>query len=572
MADQEDDLINFERPVLQAQVAGQPGEDSLTDTGSVPAAADNRRDLAAQTVSQDPRQPVRLPMQQLSDHWAAHRKSTQLGPIQRPGPAGHAYFFVSHAAELSAGVIEAVHGEMLEFAKDRSDVFFDIQGRGPTRYLAIRAPSVDLAHECLDEARTCADNIIFDKTVRLDAAFVKPPPYPLDSVEIKLARLPASGSARPTMLPCSQPRISLERAAAQQESSYGGPLRQQLASALSKAGRIKERVNLRVRLGHFHLLAYPRQEGRSEPEFTYGVFSDLVKKSRTKSQVMTQVGGLGEAMQILKAIKTNTDSFLAEDMAVLSVADVGPVFVFEALSKKHKFEAQLRPLGNAGLDGGAGNFKVSNIDALELMEGSIGKQLDFRTLCLDQPLDWKIETVNEQRKTIGFEALKSEIRGANIRFTTGEGDKDEHYPRLYFANKDKVFTALDKVAMQSLFRFRYNPAPYAVEFVLRRQWDSPSAMVNMEVDPVTTFGITIYGEDWSDTRASEITRTGQGWGTELEHLFRQDHGGQEDYVARSGQERVQAFLDVLDDIQHALSPDTRKLGQPSVGPQPSQLV
>lgn len=146
--------------------------------------------------------------------------------------------------------------------------------------------------------------------------------------------------------------------------------------------------------------------------------------------------------------------------------------------------------------------------------------------------------------------MESEIRTARINFPVDtDKARDEDYPRLLFSKNGKKAKELPRVAIKSVFRFRYSPAPYQVEFTIRREWPSAAAMSNMKNEPVTTFGVTVYGDHWGETRASDVTKTGQGWGQELEVLFRPIV----DDSANNGEQRVQAMLNVIHDIRHALS-------------------
>lgn len=79
------------------------------------------------------------------------------------------------------------------------------------------------------------------------------------------------------------------------------------------------------------------------------------------------------------------------------------------------------------------------------------------------------------------------------------------------------------------------------------------AMTGQRAEPLITFGTTVYGEHWGETRASEIAKTGRGWGEELEILFSDELGpGSTD---ANGQTRVRAFVETINAIRDALSVD-----------------
>lgn len=142
------------------------------------------------------------------------------------------------------------------------------------------------------------------------------------------------------------------------------------------------------------------------------------------------------------------------------------------------------------------------------------------------------------------------MRAATVLFNPGEGGKDEDYPRVHFSRGHKLADSLKQVAIKNVFRFRYSQAPYKLEFTIRREWGDIRAMHSKKELPVTTYDITVYGENWGEVRASEIARTGQGWGKELENLFYDDLDcGIQDL---SGQERVGRFVDTVQRIRQAL--------------------
>jgi hypothetical protein len=89
-------------------------------------------------------------------------------------------------------------------------------------------------------------------------------------------------------------------------------------------------------------------------------------------------------MRTLAAIKKKGSPFLPEDMSSFSSAAVRPEYVFEAQSKKHRFEVQLRQLSQPGAGKDAG-WKVSHVQAYDTTQrGSSGVRLSFKTLSLDE--------------------------------------------------------------------------------------------------------------------------------------------------------------------------------------------
>jgi hypothetical protein len=163
-----------------------------------------------------------------------------------------------------------------------------------------------------------------------------------------------------------------------------------------------------------------------------------------------------------------------------------------------------------------------------------------------------IEMLPETPIEAGYERIKSEIRSATITFDKKQDQRDDDYPRIHFPPDHMLVNSLEKVAIKSVFRFRYSTAPYKLEFTIRRDWADMHAMYNGDKRPATTFNITIYGENWGEARACEIAGTDQGWGRELENLFHDD--GEHFAQGLGGQERVRALVEAVEGIRHALIP------------------
>jgi hypothetical protein len=155
----------------------------------------------------------------------------------------------------------------------------------------------------------------------------------------------------------------------------------------------------------------------------------------------------------------------------------------------------------------------------------------------------------------GYEIMRSEILSANVRVCRVSKSRDADYPRLRFEGRHAKARLLGPVAVRSVFRFRYNPAPYQVEFTIRRQWTNALAMGNQRNEPTTTFGITVYGEHWGDTRASELAKTSEGWGSQLEHLFVDTQNRPHNFGMSGGspgEERTRELINVIHDIRQVL--------------------
>lgn len=328
------------------------------------------------------RHAVDLPQPPLMEQWVHDKKQKALAGLSNiPVPPGHAYFVLSHDRELEKGVIEAVHVEMLAFMKGQTDIFIQVQGPKIRPFLYIEAPNQDLITACLDEARAWADNIINDKTAKLDLVFVEPPTSDHSSFEIMRR------GARPEMVP------SVEDSSASDQllfshSVFEKSFVQQLTSGLKKAGRIKDKINLRVHIGRYVLTSVRRPPGLDqddEQRFSFQEFSRIMRQSRARGRFLTYTGELAEALCVLRSIKNNDKVFLAGDMA-LATGEVEPEFYFDAESSKWRLEAHLHRRGEvmAANHELRSALEVAGVRAVEIVEGRENIQLDFKTLSLGQ--------------------------------------------------------------------------------------------------------------------------------------------------------------------------------------------
>jgi hypothetical protein len=124
---------------------------------------------------------------------------------------------------------------------------------------------------------------------------------------------------------------------------------------------------------------------------------------------------------------------------------------------------------------------------------------------------------------------------------------------MTFKNRQRLSSQLNKVAIKSVYRFKYSSTYYVVEFTIRREWENIMAMTDRR-EPLATFGITVYGEHWGDTRASDVAKTGRGWGEELEILFSDELA--QGSANANGESRVRAFVETINAVRDALSVDS----------------
>ncbi|ETS86808.1 hypothetical protein PFICI_00636 [Pestalotiopsis fici W106-1] len=512
-------------------------------------------DAAFEAVLHRPRQPVYLDAPPLLEQWAKGPKGKErLRQQGIPTQRGRACLVLSHNGQVLDGVLLATYEELAEVAKDQEGYLFEIQEPLSGRpFLYIEAPSQSLAASCLDEARTIAQNIIDDKATKLDLVLIEPPSAPLQSLVVQLQL------GRPQLVANQTSPLDPDNDGLR-KTWFESKLRQELSWALKKAGRIKNRVTLRVHLGHFLLRSFPPQQSRipgTETGLDFEAFHRAVRHPRTRHDFATKIGSLEQALRVLQAIKSQNELFCSEDMAI-TLADVQPEYYFGGEVEEWQFSARLRPWSATATEMKRGKkppkpFQVAAVEAVKIARSNAGSQLDFKCLNLEQFFDWKIDTVPEAPiRTKGFDILNSELRAADIQVPESTGVRDGAFPRIHFRGKYEKAKALNKVAIKSVFRFRYRPAPYQVEVTITREWEKVVAMGDQ---PLNSFGVVIYGERWGESRALELTKTGQGWGPELEHLFvdRQNdiHAGLD--RLSSGDERAQCLIDAIHNIRSALS-------------------
>ncbi|KAI0124627.1 hypothetical protein BJ170DRAFT_685504 [Xylariales sp. AK1849] len=503
-------------------------------------------------LRQRPRIPLGPAVPVLSYQWVDEkRREVQMRQYEESHKRGRAIFIVSHNSGLIEGVIDAVHKELSQL---RRDIRFKVLGDAAFPYLSIDAPSEELA-ACIEEAQTLTDELISDKTVKTTAIFVEPPACPVNTVKVQLHHSGVSQSARPKISPCEATFSTLSQHS-DREETYMAHFCQQLSGALKRVGRINSDFNLQVIFGHFHILSHQQKAASlgqgSDTQYGFDQLDTLIRHPRTKGDMKAQMGDLRGALQVLKAIKKHGSSFVAETMSVASAAEVRAEYVFEAESSQYRFRAYLQSAGDAGVGGQAGAFRTSRIQVFKVAERSgSGAELDITTLSVDRKFDWKIETVHASPEADkSFESLKSELRSAKIGFLQGQGERDEDYPHVRFHNRGRLVN-VKKVAMNSIFRFMYSGTEYVVDLTIRREWNGIPDMSDGK-DPTTTFGATVYGQHWRQTRASEVAKPGQGWGKELESLLGDDQDQEE---AANGQDRVRGFVKTIHAIRNALSAD-----------------
>jgi hypothetical protein len=235
------------------------------------------------------RQPVRTPVPTLGEQWAAEKqRQGHAGAHVDPPRCRLACLVVAHEPQCAEGVIEATHTEMIEFARGKQALSFQIRSGASPTYLLVEAASTYGVAECIDEARLCAENIILDKTAKMSAVFVEPPL--LDDFEVQLER--KSGYTHLRMLGSTKPPSSTTHQGLSRQSSYKDSMCCQLATALKRVGRIQDSMNLRIYLGRFSLLSYPESvTSGGQPNMLHRLdqVSRLLQHQRTISALQTQL-------------------------------------------------------------------------------------------------------------------------------------------------------------------------------------------------------------------------------------------------------------------------------------------
>jgi hypothetical protein len=333
-----------------------------------------------------PRREIYLDPPPILEQWMDDKKGN---PQSRQSETSQrrtcAYLILSHDKGFEKGIIEQTRKEMVEISQGREDIIFQVQGPSDCEYLYIEGPSQEVVAGCLDEARTAANNMIDDKSVRLDPLLIELPAPPLESMEVVVDT--GETGFRPRLL--TSVASSVDSHDVTLQKSYFEKFQlQHLTSVLQKAGRIKDKVNLRVRFGHYHLTGFlvePFMERSDGLYLSFEQFGEFMHNRHTSGIFETQVGDLERALQVLHVIKSNDRLFLSEDMAT-ATADVQPEFYFDADSTSYRYEVDLRPRGLLDLGKRRENvtLKATSIRAIKKIMPMIGTHLSFKTLSLDR--------------------------------------------------------------------------------------------------------------------------------------------------------------------------------------------
>ncbi|KAH8676385.1 hypothetical protein BX600DRAFT_508544 [Xylariales sp. PMI_506] len=201
--------------------------------------------------------------------------------------------------------------------------------------------------------------------------------------------------------------------------------------------------------------------------------------------------------------------------------------------------------------GDLATFPITKVQAYEILaQKNYSVVLNMIAQGVDRKFDWAIETIYESPglKSETAKILTRELRTARISV---DSIQDEKWPCLKFPKTCQFLTEFKQVGIKSVFYFFFGNSSYIVEITIHRIWESFMDMANDKAVPTVTFEVAIYGQHWGESRATEIIKSGQGWGQELEILFLDPAIP----VTANGYTRVRGFIGIVNAVCEALSVD-----------------
>ncbi|ORY56682.1 uncharacterized protein BCR38DRAFT_490566 [Pseudomassariella vexata] len=487
------------------------------------------------------RRSITWPAEPITQQWNEYRtqgRKLQAKPID-------AVFTLSHYPALTEGVVTAIHKELARRLPKK--VMLRVEGQAPYEYLYISADSGSVVIDGIRMARSLADELIADKTIKTCEMFAEPPAFLNEFCRIVLD-INASGPGHPRLLQHGNQDLPDPQRLADHQTKFLDDFCLRLSAALKRVGRLDSGTELRVKFGRFVLQTYPKVP---DGGYTFDRFSSVLQDPRATGKLQSQFSGMEKALRVLGTFKREGSAFGSTVFADPDPSLVRPDFLLEAFSRGHKFEAALQSPAAASLPGETITFKMPLIEAFKV--DASDRKLDIITVTPGRNFDWKIETVDKAAVTEkSFNAIEKYLKSATVAMSKENQvvDINKDYPRIRLEHRNPIAYQFDKVAIKSVFRFEFTGTLYIVDFTIRREWKSMRAMTEGEVEPAVTFSITVYGGHWDDSmRASNLGLGGRGWGEELQVLLPSDGQGLSPPDAKG---RVRAFVGVIHAIRDAL--------------------
>ncbi|CAD6446474.1 fce0e70d-13b0-4d60-914a-a50e0cb76599 [Sclerotinia trifoliorum] len=291
--------------------------------------------------------------------------------------------------------------------------------------------------------------------------------------------------------------------------------REELNKNLNELSHLKDWMRMRAHFGELHLTHW--QTDLTDGQQTLDGFMKMMKRTRTRGTFEKGVDPL-IVKYMMERVKLNPDNFKVWSGTDYVLADVKPKHV--AIFTVQNSSGEMFHI-EADVDKTHGGYQCGEVKVME--EERRNKCVEIVTIDIEQ-VDWALEIISETAGTMLDSSFQDLVQSCLQPFvhsglnTQGlEERKDQYgfeYPRI--TPRGQAGLRVDKVTLQSVYRFKTRSGGYCLEFTINRDWDG----LRTTPEPNISGGITMFHDQWDiDMESNEHTTADRKWEKDMSNFF-----------------------------------------------------
>ncbi|KAF7915619.1 hypothetical protein EAE99_010132 [Botrytis elliptica] len=291
--------------------------------------------------------------------------------------------------------------------------------------------------------------------------------------------------------------------------------RNELSVHLNHLTRLEDRMQMRVHFGELHLTRW--QTALTDGEQDWVAFKKMMARKGMRGTFEKAVDPRA-VIHMMAYVKSKLNKFMVWSSTDYDLQNVKPKFV--AILIVQNSSGQMFQI-EADIDTVYGGYQCGVVKVVE--EERRNKCVEIVTVDIEQ-VDWTIEIISETAGTVvdsSFQALVQSCLQPYVR--TGlntrrmEERKDKYgfvYPRI--TPRVQAGLRVEKVTLQSIYRFKTQKGGYCLEFTINRNWNGLSTVA----EPDVSAGVTVFHDLWdTDMEANDHTTMDRDWQRDMSNFF-----------------------------------------------------
>ncbi|TGO27574.1 hypothetical protein BPAE_0040g00550 [Botrytis paeoniae] len=291
--------------------------------------------------------------------------------------------------------------------------------------------------------------------------------------------------------------------------------RRELSNHLNELTRLKDRMQMRVHCGELHLTRW--QTVLTDGKQDWDAFTKMMDRKGIRG-VFGKAVDPRAVIHMMTDVKSKLDKFMVWSSTDYDLQDVKPKFV--AILIVQNSSGQMFQI-EADIDTVYGGYQCGVVKVVE--EERRNKCVEIVTVDIEQ-VDWTIEIISETAGTVVDSSFQDLVQsclqpyvrtGLNTRRMEERKDKYGFvYPRI--TPRVQASLRVEKVTLQSIYRFKTQKGGYCLEFTINRNWKGLSTVA----EPDICAGVAVFHDLWdTDMEANDHTTMDRDWQRDMSNFF-----------------------------------------------------